>query len=533
MIREGADLTEDVEESCDVVVIGSGCGGATVAKALSERGHDVVILEQGGAHTARDFDQRELNMLAKIDGGRGLDASHDLAVALTYGHTVGGASVHYWADSYRTPADRLELWAERYGLTGHTAGELAPHFARLEADLNVHEADDTYVNRMNALLRDAARALGWRAKKVPQARKGCVRSGHCMQGCAYDAKQSQLVTHIPAALGRGARLYADCRASRLLWAGGRPRRVEGVVAQVLDRATRQPTDREVTVRAKATVVCAGGFETPAFLLRQGLGSGLPHLGRHFFCNPCPMVHALYDDDIVQWRNIPAAWGVEEFRLSRHDAGGTERTHFFGELGAYVEGGYLLMANQNHPAVLGALIGGIGADHRRVMAQLPRLGGTIAWIDDAEGGDITVDHGRRLIRVPLRGGNELRIRDAWRKQARLLLRSGARELLFGDSANTRLRADELGSSPEAAIDAAVASIDLRPGRNVFAAPHPGGGARMGADPTDSVVDCDHRVHGTANLFISDPSTFPTPPSVDPSLTIMAFSYVAAERVSQQL
>jgi choline dehydrogenase-like flavoprotein len=158
-----------------------------------------------------------------------------------------------------------------------------------------------------------------------------------------------------------------------------------------------------------------------------------------------------------------------------------------------------------------------------MRDLPRLGGTIAWIDDHERGRMTLETaGRTRLSVPLVGGNALRIRDAWRKQAALLFEAGAIELSFGDTAETTItRRDD--------IERAVAAISLEPARNVLAAPHPGGGARMGADPGGSVVGFDHRVHGLDNLFVSDPSVFPSPPSVDPSLTIMAFAYVAAEHV----
>jgi choline dehydrogenase-like flavoprotein len=133
---------------------------------------------------------------------------------------------------------------------------------------------------------------------------------------------------------------------------------------------------------------------------------------------------------------------------------------------------------------------------------------------------------RACGVPLTGGSGERIRDVFKKQATLLLAVGAKEVVFGDAADTRItRASE--------IDAAVASLDVTPGRFVLAAPHPAGGARMGKDPRSSVVGMDHRVHGTDNLYVADPSVFPTAPSVDPSLTIMAFSCVAAERVRAAL
>lgn len=511
MIREGAAWSGSTTEACDVVVIGSGCGGATLAMALAERGHDVVIVEKGGYWTARDFDQREDHMLAKVDGGRGLDTSADGSVNLTYGNNVGGASVHYWADSYRTPPDRLERWEREFGLTGHDLSTLTPHFERIERDLNVHLADDERVNRMNLLFRDACEQLGWHPKKVPQARKGCVGSGFCMQGCAYDAKQSQLVTHLARADALGARIYSDLQAEELVWSGSR---VAALRARVVDRSTGRPTATAIQLDARVVVVAAGGYGTPAFLLKQGLKARLPHLGEHFFCNPCPMVHARFPEPIVQWRNIPAAWGCEHFRLARYDGD------------RYVEGGYLLMPNQLQPGTLAAVLPGIGASHEALMRSMPHLGGAIAWIDDGEEGSIALEGGRTRVHVPLHGRNEERIRDAWRKEATLLLTAGATELVFGDAHDTRItRLDQ--------VDAAVASLDLRPARNVLAAPHPGGGARMGTGPVDSVVGHDHRVHGSDNLYVADPSVFPTAPSVDPSVTIMAFSYVAAERVADAL
>ncbi|MBK7584216.1 MAG: GMC family oxidoreductase [Myxococcales bacterium] len=524
MIRQGAELVRegrDVVERADVCVIGSGCGGASLAARLAEAGRSVVIVEQGGYYTKEDFDQRELNMLAKIDGGRGIHASDDVSVSLTYGNNVGGASVHYWADSYRTPPDRLLEWRDVFGMEGHSEEALAPHFEQIERDLNVHEATDAYANKMNLLVERGARALGWHVARVPQARKACRASGHCMQGCAYDAKQSQLVTYVPRAVAAGARLFSDCRAEQLVFRG---RSVEALVCRVLDRATGRAAGPSVRVEARAFVSSAGGYGTPDFLLRQGLKSRLPSLGEHLFVNPCPMAHAIFDEDIIQWRNIPAAWGVEEFRLARY--AGPRRVFGRPSNSRYLEGGYLFMPNQLQPGMLAAVLPGFGSRHGQLMRGLARLGGTICWIDDVEPGRISVDGGRRRIELPLSGGNGERLRDAWKKQAQLLFQVGAKQVLFGDADDTRI--ESAGQ-----IDAAIGRLSIRPGRNVLAAPHPGGGARMGASAEGSVVGFDHRVHGLDNLYVSDPSVFPSPPSVDPSLTILAFSYVAAAAVDAQL
>ncbi len=512
MIRAGADIHADASEQADVCVMGTGCGGGSLGARLAAAGLRVVFIERGGHYTKEDFDQREEHMLAKIDGGRGLDASEDLSVSLTYGNNVGGASVHYWADSYRTPPDRLRLWAEEYGLEGHGEADLAPFFDEIERDLNVHPAEERELNAMNRLVRDAARRLGWRGEPVPQARKGCVGSGYCMQGCTYDAKQSMIVTYLPRALEAGAAIYADCEAHALEWSGPR---VTALVARVLDRATGRPTGRAVRVAAKAFVAACGGYGTPAFLLRQGLKARLPKVGEHLVCNPCPMTHALFDREIIQWRGLPAGFGIDEFRLARMDGD------------RYREGGYLLMPNQLQPGTLAAVLPGVGPSHRALMAALPRLGGAIAWIDDVPEGRVTLrDDGSAAYHVPIDGMNGLMIRDALRKEARLLLAAGAREVLFGDVHDTRIRRED-------EIDRAVGGLEITPGSVTLAAPHPAGGARMGKDPRASVVGVDHRVHGTDNLYVADPSVFPTGPSVDPSLSIMAFSGIAAREILKAL
>ncbi|MDP2343356.1 MAG: GMC family oxidoreductase [Deltaproteobacteria bacterium] len=514
-IISGTQLRKDTEDEADVVVIGSGCGGASLACRLAEQGKKVIVVEQGGYHGSRDFDQRELHMLAKIDGGRGLDTAHDGAAAFTYGNNIGGASVHYWADSFRTPADRLQLWEQKFGISGHGVDVVTPHFEQLERDLNVHLAADDYVNVMNAKVRDAARALGWHVAKVPQARRGCVRSGHCMQGCSFDAKQSQLVTYIPRALIAGARIYSDVRALTLTSSSpGLAGTCTSLVCGVVDRASGALTGRTLTIKAKAYVVAAGGFATPELLLRQsGLQERLPHLGEHFFCNPCAQTHAFFADDITQWRNIPAAWGVEHFRLATENGG------------QYVEGGYLLMANQLHPGTLAACLLVDGDRQREIFSRYKQLGGTIAWIDDVEEGRVFLEGGRRKIEVPLTGGNGSRLRDAWTKQATLLFQAGATEVFFGDVDDTRLQS-------ASQIEAAVARLSLAPGKNLLAAPHPGGAARMGRDPKSSVVDVDHRIHGSDNVYVADPSVFPSAPSVDPSLSIMAFSFVCADLIASR-
>jgi choline dehydrogenase-like flavoprotein len=513
MILEGTAVAECMREQVDVVVIGSGCGGATLAKEIAAAGHSVLILERGGYYTTErgDFDQRSDDMLARLDGGRGLDTSRNGQISLMYGNCVGGASVHYWADSWRIPADRCERYAA-LGVEGHGVDDLAPHYERLERDLNIHPASREYYNRMNLLFDEGAKRLGWHVEAVQQARKGCIKSGHCYQGCSFDAKQSQLVTHIPAALAAGAKLFADCQVERVETdAKGR---ATGVFARFIDRRTGKPSGHTLGVDARAVVLAAGGYGSAAVWLRSRLPDGSGQVGRNLFCNPVPYLHAVFPDPVEQWWNIPTATGTFDFRLARYDG---ER---------YVEGGYLLHPNQLQPEFLAATLPGFGIEHRRLMDLLPRMGGAVAWIDDELGGRITIDgRGRPIYHYEVRGVDVLKIRDAMKKEALVLLAAGATELIVPDTAGTRIRDErEIG---------VLDHLDIADGAILFGAPHPAGTLRMGPDPRTAVVKSNHEAHEVPGLFVADPSAFPLPPSVDPSLGIMAWSYVAARGVKEHL
>ncbi len=510
-VLEFDKVKTSMTETVDAVVVGTGCGGAVMAKELAKAGKSVLMIERGGFYLVErgDFDQREDDMFARIEGGRGLDTSRTGQVALTYGGNVGGASVHYWADTWRTPNDRLEKWEKDFGLIGHTEDELRPWFERIERDLNVHPAEDARLNTMNRLFEAGAQKAGIAVERVMQARKGCVGSGYCLQGCSYDAKQSQLVTHIPEALAHGAKIFADCQVDRVVMEKGR---ATGVVGRFLDRRTGRPSGHRLTVKAKVVIVAAGGFHSAPLLMRSGVNSASTQLGRNLMLNPCPQLYGLFDQDVVMWRNIPAGVGSRDLRLHRFEGS------------TYKEGGYLLYPNQLTPASLAALLPGFGSSHRKLMDAAHRLGSAIAWIDDQETGSVSLDDDLNAVwDYELLGLDVLTVRDALKKEATVLFHAGAKEVIIPDPAGTRLFGlDQLKKVDE---------VDV--GAILFGAPHPSGMCRMGKDPSSSVVDCDNQVHGVEGLYVCDPSVFPTAVSVDPSETIMAFSYIAVTKMLMAL
>jgi len=508
-IYAAKDYLDGKQYTTQVCIIGSGCGGATLAKRLTDFGIDVIVLEQGGHYPASKMDQRELNMAGKLYAERGFSAASDNSTVLLSGNNIGGASVHYWADSYRTPLDKLQSWEQDYGMKGHTLSDLTPAFDAIEKSLNIHPATDNNFNAVNQKLQAATESLNWHGHRVPQARKNCVGSGHCMQGCLYDAKQSQMVTHIPTAIKQGARIFSDAKAGKLIRSGSTIKQVE---VEIMDQARNQPSGKRIKINADIVVVAAGGFNSSFYLQQQGFKKQLPALGKYFSMNPSSMVHSLFEEDMIQWRNIPAAWGIEEFRQRRF-----EGQH-------YKEGGYLLMPNQLQPALLAAVIPGLGKQHQKWMENLPKLAGTIAWIDDVESelGEIRLkSNGRREVYYPYGALTKKILKDSIEKQIILSFEAGAKKVLIAGAQGIELSSlNELNKLDDLQITASGLFLG---------APHPGGGCRMGEDQRNSVVNFKHQVHGWHNLFVADSSVFPSSSSLDPSLSIMAFSYIAAEHI----
>lgn len=508
-IFEHSDITEDQVINTQICVIGSGCGGATVAKKLTDAGLDVVILERGGYYPAGDMDQNELNMAGKISSNRNLETNQDGGNVLVSGHNIGGASLHYWADSYRTPQFKLDQWQHDFGITGHQHDDLAPAFDEIERDLHIHQAKDENFNTMNKLLKKSSEELQWHGHRVPQARHHCQKSGHCMQGCMYNAKQSQMITNIPKAISQGAKVYADAEAGQFIFEGNK---VTSLVVNMIDRKTNKPNGIKMLIKADQFVVAAGGYNSSFFLMQQGLKDKLPHLGKHFSMNPSTMVHGLYEQNITLWRNIPAAYGIDHFMKRSYD----------GE--KYKEGGYLLMPNQIQPALFAAFLPGYGETHSDLMLQMPNIGGTISWIDDVETelGEILLnDDGTKTVNYEYGPLTQKILKDSIVKQAILQFNAGAKKVIIGGHQGITLESlDELEKLDELMVTA---------GGLFLASPHPGGGCRMGKDPSDSVVDSTHKVHGLNNVFVSDSSVFPSSSALDPSLSIMAFSHIAAKHI----
>jgi choline dehydrogenase-like flavoprotein len=506
-IYRGLDVDGDVSLDVDVCIVGSGAGGAVAASVLAAAGRSVVVLEAGGYHTSADFNMQEEDcypLLYQEDGRR---ATSDLAIQILQGRAVGGTTVVNWTTSFRTPARVLEHWSNAHGIQGLEPEALAPHFDAVEKRLNVLPCDpDVDINANNRVLWDGCRTLGWHRGLVSRNVHLCFQSGYCGMGCPVDAKQSMLVTYIPDAVAAGATVIADCAVERVRMSGSRAEAVEA-------RVSTAAGHRSVTVRSKVTILSAGALNTPALLLRSGVGNRSGRLGRRTFLHPTIATIALFDEKIDAFYGVPQSVYSHEF--AEPESG----------MGFFIE------AAPVHPMLAGIVAPGFGATQRRVMRRLAHLNALIALHQDGfepeeGGGTVTLSPGRPLaISYDFAPSFWEAARSAMVALARIQLAAGAREVYTLHNEPLRIRAER----DVAAIDDAP----VGPNRvGVFSA-HAMGGCAMGALRSDSVVDNHHRLHDADNLYVIDGSVLPTSLTVNPQLTIYAMARRAALGVADLL
>lgn len=468
----------------DLCVVGSGAGGATVAALCAERGAKVVVVEAGPFVTPREMTQREDEMLPTLFAERATLADEEARVRILRGRCVGGSTVHNINLCKRAPAETLSRWSRLTGLPDLAAGAMRPLYEAAERAMSVSPMADEDVNANNRVLRRGAERLGWKGGLLAHNRRGCLKSGFCMLGCSFDAKENALKVWIPRAVRAGATVVADAPALALEMDGERVRRLRA---------------RDLVVEARTFCVSAGGIGTPELLRRSALPDPHGVAGRNLRLHPGAAVAAVMPERIEGWQGIPQSYEVTEFH----------------------ERGVWIVPAFAHPAMAAALLPGFGDEHETRMAAYAHLAVVAPMIEDEGSGEVEPDGDGVRVRYAPAPGDRERLALGVRASAQLLFAAGAREVWLPFHVPRVARA--------AGDVASLAARDFSDRALSLTAVHPMGTARMGADSRSSVVDGSGRHHHAPNLFVADASLFPDAPGVPPQLTIYALAHRVAAAI----
>jgi choline dehydrogenase-like flavoprotein len=496
------------QDAIDLVVVGAGAGGITLAQRLARAGWRVVILEKGPFWDPdRDWvsDEKASAPIYWTDT-RVIGGSDPIEMGKNNsGVGVGGSMTHFAGYTPRFHPSDFEV-RTRDGVGADwpiSYWDLKASFERVERELPVAGQDwpwgdpHTYphgphpVAGAASLAWEGALRYGIEMRVGPVAitngrfgnRPHCIYRGFCLQGCKVNAKASPLITHLPDAIEHGVEVRADSMAVRVE-VDDSSGRCTGV--------TYVRDGREEFQRADVVAVCGYAIETPRLLLHStsrrfpnGLANGNDHVGRYVMVQGATQVAARFPYELRMYKAPPPEISSEQFyetdesrgfargfsiqTISPLPIGWAEHVTAEGHWGESLRE---YMRDYNHWSVLGLLCELLPQPENRV---------TLAGEVDAYGMPVaTFSH----------------------------------SLCENDKANIAYGTKIL----EEIWDGAEAQETLKIDR--FA--HLVGGCRMGFGPDDSVVDSSHRAWEVPNLLVCDGSVFPTQGAANPALVIMALA-----------
>ena len=537
-------------DTVDFVVVGSGSAGGILAKELAEAGFSTVVLEQGPYREAHEFTHDEFDVFMMNGLGGGPAAASDQTFRhdetdeaqpsqfrppAWYAKGVGGSSVHFTANFWRL----REIDFNERSVLGAIDGtnfadwpisyaELEPYYTRVDWEIGVSGApgpNDSPRSRpfpvppmpiksSGALLEKGAEAVGFTAQPAPLAilskphngRAACINCGYCMGfGCEVGAKSSTLAAMIPQALATGnCEVRPNCTAYHLqTGTDGRVTEVQYIDAE----------GNEVGQKTRAVVLAANGAETPRLLLMSanasqpdGLANSSGYVGRNLMFNSHATVFGVFERQLNDYKGVQVTRIVHDLYESDpkrgfYGGGGYDARPFLGATPIMFS-----MVGQNPEAP------SWGAEFKDRLAhnftrQMAILVNATSLAMDRNNVSLDPNH-----------------KDAWGRPAI--------RVTYRDHDDDIAIADYMLGYAEQMMEAAgaVEQWSDPPGLQNSGA-HLLGTCRMGDDPATSVVDRYHRSHDVSNLFICDGSSMVTSGRGQPTMTIMALAFRAAEHIAK--
>jgi len=463
----------------DVLIIGSGAGGATTAAILAEAGHDVLVVEEGpwveqGSMVPFSLEQMD----RQYRSGGVTVALGRPSIAYTEGRCAGGGT-EVNSGLYRRPSEAtLERWVRTHAIHEFSADEFFSICDEVETALNVSTVPGQHTPASERL-RAGAAALGWQHDEIP-------RWMTYPDGDDADAgqRQSMTRTYLPRAVAAGARLLCEHRVDRLVSDGPRAFRAE----------LTGPDGGPVTIDFGHVFVCGGAIQTPALLQRSG-HRGL--VGRALAVHPTVKLAARFDEVVNVSADVPVHQ-VKEFSPDLSFGG-----------------------SASQPGLVALALTDNWAEMRRAVTAWPEIAVYYAAISSQGRGRVTALPGMRdpLVTYRLTRRDRAMLGQGLARLALVMLEAGALEVYpsFASAPIVRSRSDLAALTDRfTATSASVMTVHL-----CSTVP-------MGSDRAVAAADSFGRVHGADNVYVNDASLLPDAPGVNPQASVMAVAIRNARR-----
>jgi choline dehydrogenase-like flavoprotein len=522
--------------TADVVIIGSGAAGATLAEQLAAKGREVLILEKGPYVSPDNFNEDEVSMISQLYSDGALQISQSLRFTVLQGSCVGGTTVVNNAVCFDTPDSVLEGWNDP---NGQNAGIDASAF---------RAAQKAVRDRMHIRsIRDSSGARPWEQVLNPgddaiqagvqnyRAQAGddalsfevvdanildCLGCGYCNIGCKYGRKLSMLDEVLPKAQDCYGpdrfRIVSEAEVERL---NGRDGKITEIIARLRD-------GRRLTIQNPNTVIVSAGTIASSWLLmRSGIGAGELPVGRYLCFNMGSPLHGLWDRPLRSYAGLQ----ISHYLKADGHPGFVYETWYNPPVAqalampGWLDTHFKNMSQYDHIAGVGVLVGTEPVAHLTRALFLPNSP-DIVYTPTEKDMNTLVDALCLLGEIMFDGG------------AQTVFASTRHYRSYEGDKGVYQRAQQVTAQGFATDTFKQGLRDLVKGERdiLLGTGHPQGGNRISATRgsggvNGGVVRPDFRVWGYDNLYVCDASVFPGATTVNPQLTVMTMGRYAAEMV----
>ncbi|KAK3239973.1 hypothetical protein CYMTET_50135 [Cymbomonas tetramitiformis] len=507
-------VTGEMELEVDVVVVGSGVGGAIMAAELARSGHKVLVLEKGRYMKQEELSLVEAQSALDMYERGGLLQSEDGSISMFAGSTFGGGATVNWMCSLQTPHHVRKEWAEEHGLSHLMSPAFQKSLDFVCSRMGVH-TDKIPHNAANETLRRGCMRLGYPVEECPQAGKPQEAdgsdAGYCCFGWKYGESQGMQGTFLADAARAGARFIDQCDVQYVRQHKGC---ATGVVAIVAGK-------HRLKVKSQIVVSSCGSVNTPALLKRSRLQNA--NIGRYLRLHPVTTAYGIFPEDVAVYEGPPMT--MVSKAVQNQDGKG---------YGALIE---VPSAHLAFLSMIKPLRG--AAEARRDLLEAKRTVPLIVLTRDRGAGTVHVDKaGRARIDYDLHQDDSKHMLQGMEAAIKILIAAGATKVGTSQAGMEEYHPTSQGIA-DASFWGAGGWLEkmhrygtLKYGCPLFSA-HQMGTCRMGKSATSSATNGEGEAWELRNLFVADASLFPTPSGTNPMVTCAALSHGIAQHVKARL
>ena len=302
-------IDKDCKLKTKILIVGSGTGGSSTAKILSENDYEFTILEEGDYHENKKEKSKLSSNISKWrNSGMIPIISNGNIFSYGEGMCVGGGSEINGALMWRTPEKILNQWSKDFGLTNISYNEMENFFNIYEKDLSVsHQEQNENFNKASTILETASKNLNWKFEKVKRAQISCMNTNQCPVGCPTDAKQTMTKTLLKKVLKKNGNLIYNLKVEKIVIERG------GAI-KVLAKNLKK---KRVEIFFEKIFLCAGPLHTPLILQNSGIKK---NIGSNFYIQPNLKIAVMFKEEINAHLGTMMTRQITEFRTENFTIG---------------------------------------------------------------------------------------------------------------------------------------------------------------------------------------------------------------------